>query len=496
MAFYLSGGHQETLNAAAEVLRAGGNAFDAAIAAYATSFVTEPAMSSAGGGGFAICAKNGQRVEALDFFCSTPDVKPPEAQINIQPVEINFGDEIETYYVDMGSIAIPGAVRGIFALHRRYGSMPIRELFHHAIQLGKCGVELNDFQHLDLNLLKSIFERSHYAKSVFFDDTEIKSIGEYIKIPELADFLELLAIEGEDLFYRGEVGQLLCNDALANGGVIDRASLEGYKATFTAPIASTFNKHRIYTMPNPSAGGALLVWLMNEQNGIDPKITFRSAEFMDTMSDILVRGRYLQNNPIELHRQMGLEMKAGDQRHGSTSHFNILDKDHNAISLTMTIGEGSGYFIPGTGIHMNNMLGEPGLLPDGINSWQPGTHLHSMMTPTIMTDEENLPVVLLGSGGSSRIPFMLAQVLQNFVADDCNLQQAIERPRIFFDDHQLQVENSKGIADSKAIACNHWSEDSLFFGGVHAIARDKKSGNFIAFGDKRRDGVEMNGDDS
>ena len=493
MAFYLSGGHRETLKAAADVLRSGGNAFDAAIAAYATSFVTEPAMSSAGGGGFALCSKNNEPLRAFDFFSSTPRQKPRDASINIQPVEVHFGEEKEIYYTDMGSIAIPGAVRGIFSIHRAYGSMPITELFHHAIQLAKNGVELNDFQHLDLNLLKNIFIRSAYAKSIFFDEKEnIKKVGSSISIPEMSDFLEVLALEGEDLFYRGEVGKQLIVDCKENGGLIDEVGLAAYKARICKPVATNYGSQTLHTMPYPSLGGQLLIWLTQQQQTKNWSDGFRSNQYMANMEELLTKARNLQNNPQTLFSLFNLEFPNGDNRRGSTSHFNILDKQQNAVSMTMTIGEGSGYFIPGTGIHMNNMLGEPGLLPNGINSWKPDTPMRSMMSPTIVTDAEGNPEILLGSGGAVRIPFMLAEVLQHVLGEGCELDKAIDRPRLFYDDEILQIEASSQDLDaySSNLKCNHWSEKSLFFGGVHGIYKQPNAAGFVAYGDRRRDGVE------
>lgn len=494
MGFYLSGGHIETLNAAAEVLKSGGNAFDAAIAAYVASFVAEPAMSSAGGGGFAICSQRNKNPIAIDFFSGTPVHKPADQNIQIKPVEVHFGDEIETYYAGVGTIAIPGAIRGVFLMHRNFGTMPLNELFHHAIKLARDGIEFNDFQNLDIHLLKNIFELSSIGREIFFDNNhKVKPVGSIIKIPELADFLEVLAIEGEDLFYRGEVGAQLVADCATHGGVIDMESLAGFQAKMVRALHGEYMDHHIYTMGHPSMGGPLLIYTMQEMAKKSWSDEFRSRTYFQQLADVLIEANKLQDNHTELFQILGLKYPAGDNRRGATSHFNVVDKDDNAVSLTMTIGEGCGYFIPGTGIHMNNMLGEPGLLPNGINSWTPASRMRSMMAPVIVTDQMKNPTLLLGSGGAVRIPYMLAQVMHHIFISDCHLQEAIDWPRLHFDGGVLHIEASDRFNKVADIPLHHWEDRSLYFGGVHAVWRESWKSSFEAYGDRRRDGVELIG---
>ena len=168
-----------------------------------------------------------------------------------------------------------------------------------------------------------------------------------------------------------------------------------------------------------------------------------------------------------------------------------MDAAGNAVTLTMTIGEGSGIYIPGTGIHMNNMLGEASLQPEGLHTWLPDSRLNSMMAPTIVQDVADEEVMLLGSGGASRIPFMLSQVIDNVYNHDMNLQQSIEAPRVHFEHDVFQVESSKypRIDLYNGHTIRHWNEMSLFFGGVHAIR--KHHDVLEAYGDRRRHGREI-----
>lgn len=487
--YYLSGGHQDTLKAAADILDAGGNAVDAAIAAFVASWVAEPAMASAGGGAFATIKMAGQRPRCFDFFCATPRIKKDITDVSIDPVDIDFGDAIERYYIGMGSIAIPGAVRGIFLLHRQFGSMPIRELLYPGSRLAKEGVVMNDFQHLDLNLLKDIFGKSDVGKDIYFHDGKIKPVGHSYGSSELADFIETLGIEGEDLFYRGEVARSIVEDSERMGGVIDQESLSSYKANEEMPLLTTAWGRTIATMGQPSLGGALLVYVLKSLDDSDPDHAFLSEDYMHWLADHLASGKRAHESPSQLIRQLGLNWPIGDSRQGSTSHFNVVDRHGNAVSLTMTIGEGSGYFVPGTGIHMNNMLGEPALLPDGIHSWLPGHRLHSLMAPTVVLDDAEQVDMVLGTGGAARIPFMLAQVLMHHYRDGQPLQAAIERPRLYHDGQVLQVEDALHWPAMTSMRTNRWPASSLFFGGVHALARN--GDRFDAVGDQRRDGVVL-----
>ena len=166
-----------------------------------------------------------------------------------------------------------------------------------------------------------------------------------------------------------------------------------------------------------------------------------------------------------------------------------MDAEGNAVALTFSIGEGSGVFIEGTDIHMNNMLGEPALLPSGIGSWVPNRRLASMMTPTILTDPTGLRF-LLGTGGAERIPVMLALVIHYLMDFDLELSQAIEAPRAYLSSEQLEVEPGfeRGHILSN-LPARYWDKNSLYFGGVHAISKDGLQ--VLAAADSRREGFAI-----
>ena len=184
-------------------------------------------------------------------------------------------------------------------------------------------------------------------------------------------------------------------------------------------------------------------------------------------------------------------LKKHTSKNGSTTHFNIVDKYGNAVSLTSTNGEGCGSYIENTQVQLNNMLGESALVPEGFHNWKPNTRLSSMMAPTLVLDNQKEFKATLGSGGAGRIPSMMMQVLHHLVDYNLPLEEAVMTPRIHLSGGQLNIENDgfEAIPDNKDI--DHelivFNQKSLFFGGVHAIVKEKET--LIGVADARREGV-------
>ncbi|MFN7118422.1 MAG: gamma-glutamyltransferase, partial [Saprospiraceae bacterium] len=167
MNFAIAAGHEQTAQAAAEILKSGGNAVDAAIAALLMTWVAEPCLSSAGGGGFALVRTANGDTKLFDFFCQTPKARRPMSEVDFFPVVVNFGDAQETFHVGKGATATPGAVAGVFTLHQQYGSLPMRELVQPAITAAKEGVQVKDFQRFSFQLLEPILRLSEHGQKRF-----------------------------------------------------------------------------------------------------------------------------------------------------------------------------------------------------------------------------------------------------------------------------------------------------------------------------------------
>jgi len=472
--YAISCGHQLTAQAAEQVLRAGGNTLDAVIAAFACSWVVEPCMSGPGGGGFAV-VKQGSQFFALDFFTQTPKQKKSTADIDFKSVRVDFGATTEVFHYGMGSIAVPGAIDGVFSLHKMGARLPMRELFEPAIRHASQGHGLSPFQRYDMELLQEIIKSSKQGRSLFFENNKLKDAGDEIRLPALADFLDYLGREGRNAFYEGEVAHRISEACLSNGGHLTLEDLENYSTSIGKANHYAKDGLSIYSSGLPSVGSKILNAIVHHSDfsiGQD-----REKSLMESMATV----HGMKSNWFE----PGWNIKEG-----GTSHISIIDSNGDAASLSMSLGEGSGYFVDGTDIHLNNMLGEAALLPGGWHSWTPNSRLKSMMTPVLALDPSHEMMIATGSGGASRIPFMISQVLMNLHSSEMNLHQSVEAPRVHWDGIHWQAEPGFKVPHMfTQQSWNHWPRKNLYFGGVHTATTS--NGAYDACGDDRREGATL-----
>lgn len=490
MSIAITAGHVATAQAAFDILKAGGNAADAAVAAFFASWVAEPCMSSAGGGVFAhyYSAEEGQ-AWLIDGFCQSPAEKRPAKELDFFPIDVDFGDAREAFQVGLGATAMPGAVAGAFELHRRFGSLPLRELAQPAIELAKAGVAVIPFQRQLFQLLAPILQLREEGQRLFFRNGALIGEGELLQMPQLADFLDYLVSEGPAAFYRGEVAAKIAADYQCQGGHLSRADFEGYQAEVRAPLALPFWGKKALVNPQPSIGGTALAFLLSSmpQNGALPG--HLSAQHALLWLNAQRQAWQFRNNPEKLRLALTLQLAT---RMGSTTHFSIKDKRGNAAALTATNGEGCGYFVANTDIQLNNMLGEAALVPGGFHSWEVGQRLPSMMAPTLLFDESNQLQGVLGSSGAGRIATAIGQVLYLLAGLGLSLEEAVAAPRTHFDGACFHLEPgfpSLLARELKDTPVKNWEGLSLFFGGVNAVYRFGKS--WSAAADRRREGVVM-----
>ncbi len=488
--YAIAAGHQKTLDVAENILLEGGNAFDAAIAGFMAAFITEPCMASAGGGAFALVGAKGKGVRMYDFFCQTPKHKAHAGQPEYLPITVDFGETQEVYYVGLGSVAVPGSIAGIFALHEHLGSMPFSILAEQAIELANKGVEVDAFQAIDLSLLRDIFKTSRRGEEIFYKDGRIARQGDRLHLEHLGDFLDSLAREGKDFFYRGEIAKRITKDMEARGGYLTMEDLSGYEVHVTDALQFSFHDMHVYTTGYPSLGGALMNIYLAHINPRDNRLlSFDHKVEAGILCDRLFKHPERISSALKKLNPDALEVFHDPISTRGTSHLSIIDAEDNAIGLTFTIGEGSGYFVPDTDIHLNNMLGEPALVPEGPHSWKEDVRLMSMMCPTLVRSHEAGRIVL-GSGGASRIPYMIAQVIEH-LSHGTNLKDAIREPRIHVEHNIIHIEPGlswlEGKHRWKGYDIQRWDNTSLFFGGVHAV---RTHGELMeAVGDFRRNGV-------
>ena len=503
-------GHPETGKAAELILTEGGNAFDAIIAAFMTSCVVEPVLASLGGGGFLLAHTDDQRDIIYDFFVQTPQVPLPKDELDFYPIHADFGTTTQEFHIGRASIATPGAVKGIFKIHQDLGSMPMSELVQPAIAAARDGVRVSSFQASILNIIApiltaSIESKRHYQSS--WHSSSLITSGELFRQSHVADFLEALARAGSDLFYKGEIAQSISKLCVHGGGQLTQQDLADYQVVLRKPVSMSYQQHRVLTNPAPSCGGTLIAFALSmlEHANIG-QYEFGSSRHLQLLAEAM---KLTNEARFEAHSSSSeeaalqhlldenllntyLEKIVGNVRSlRGTTHMSVMDSKGNVAGLTASNGEGCGHMIPDTGVMLNNMLGEEDLNSDGFYQWPVNRRMTSMMAPTLVISPQGKKISL-GSGGSNRLRTAILQVLVNIIDFDKSLHDAVNRPRIHFENELLSIEPGFD-ADALLPLCKQfknyklWQQQNLFFGGVHTVSGH--NGNFDGAGDRRRDGV-------
>ncbi|WP_041243929.1 gamma-glutamyltransferase family protein [Gloeobacter kilaueensis] len=493
----MAAGHPQTAAAGIEILRQGGNAFDAAIAALLAACVAEATLTSLGGAGFLLAHTATGESVLFDFFSQTPGERRSEREVHFYPVAVDFGDAVQEFHIGPGSMAVPGTVAGVFHIHGRLGRLPMAKVAAPAIELARRGLEIDPFQSFCRGILEPILLATPGARALFVPQGHLQKPGEPWAAPELADTLDWLVAEGPDVFYRGEIAHRLVADSERLGGHLTAKDLRTYRVIEREPLRWPYRDRSLLTNPAPSAGGTLICFALQLLSHFDiGTLRFGTAAHLELLTEVMRltdearRADFKRQDntflsPVVLDRY-GSRLR----RHwGSTTHISVLDAEGNAASVTSTNGEGSAYVIPGTGIMINNMLGEEDLHPEGFDQWPVGRRIASMMAPSIVL-RDGEPEIVLGSGGSKRIRTALLQVLANLIDFQMPLAQAIASPRIHWENHILHLEPDLQpplhLEDSSAVL---WREQNFYFGGVHTVRRTGQG--LEAEGDHRRSGTAL-----
>jgi gamma-glutamyltranspeptidase/glutathione hydrolase len=516
----IAAGHQATAQAGMEILNLGGNAFDGAIASMLTSCVAEPGLTSLGGGGFFLAHTAENRNILYDFFPQTPVNKKPMGDLNFYPVDVNFGGSIQEFHIGLGSMAVPGHIAGIFHIHAKLGKLPLRVVAEPAINYARNGVVINDFQNYLMGILAPIFLASEAGKKIYASATgKLFSQGTNLIMSDFANTLEYLVVEGARAFYQGDIGKKLIDDCQAEGGYLTADDLAHYQVIEREPLLINYRGNTFLTNPPPSAGGTLIAFALELLRKIDfTNITFGSAEHLHILADVMrltniarkagfdqniyqsqVIEQFLGEPNINYYQEMLVEqnnyLTGRVNKLGSTTHISVIDDQGNAASVTTSNGEGSGYIIPGTGIMINNMLGEEDLHPHGFHQWQTNVRISSMMSPTIVL-KNNQPEIVLGSGGSNRIRTAILQVISNIIDFKMSVSDAVNSPRVHWENNHFHIEPGFATSELDQLnlpadnQINFWQEKNMFFGGVNTVLENTE-GLISGAGDGRRDGVSL-----
>jgi gamma-glutamyltranspeptidase/glutathione hydrolase len=485
----VAAGHPQTAQAGVDALRAGGNAVDAAVAAMLTSWVAEPLLSGPGAGGYMLVAGAGEEPVLLDFFVAAPGFEGNGApRAPLVPVEVDFaGDARQIFHVGASSCGAYGNPAGIDAAMRRWGSLPLSELAAGPAALAREGIVLNEQQAEVVHLLEGILRSTPEAEALYLPGGPLLCEGEVFRCPELGETIERLGAEGSDPFYRGDIAEAVVAWVAGGGGVLTAEDLRCYEAIAREPLSVRYRGRDVLTNPPPSAGGVLLglsLQLLDQTPSPPPLALVVRAmeEAQSARTPAFVEGL---GEPQFAARLLGSRM-------GSTTHITVVDADGRACSVTCTNGEGSGVVVPGTGIQLNNIMGEADLNPLGFFHAPPGRRMPSMMSPTIVMEDDEVHLAL-GSSGSNRIRSALLQTIVGVVDHAMAAGEAVAAPRVHFEDDVIFAEPGAALDELRfdPYEVQHFRAPNMFFGGVQAVSRDPADGALCGAGDPRRGGVAV-----
>ena len=503
----IAAGHEVTAKAGADVLRAGGNAFDAALTAMFVSTVPEVVLSSVGGGGFLMTRRgpgNGGSDETTlyDFFVDTPRCMSDPDKIEFRAIDADFGPAIQQFHIGAGSTATPGVVPGAYAVHKDLCTMSMPDILAPAIKAAKEGVVVNDFHGYLFTIIKPILTASPAAARLFAPGGTLLRAGDIFRNEALGDTLEALGRQGPDLFRHGAVGQAIVGQSGTRGGHLTIEDLDGYEVIKRKPLFWRHGAAELALNPAPAQSGALIAYGL----GLLEEMALRRQGPLDLLDLVEVMtltnsaradhggrlGAQLEREIISGHLTSALGHKPA--RRGTTQ-ISVIDGDGNAASVTLSNGEGNGHMLGEHGFMLNNMLGEDDLNPQGFHLWPPGERLSTMMAPTIVTGADG-QLLALGSGGSNRIRTAVLQVLYYLIDKGHDLEEAVRHPRVHLErDGVLSFEDLFDEDMRKRLVghqekAHPWPEPNMFFGGVHSVER-LAGGQLKGAGDPRRGGVAI-----
>jgi gamma-glutamyltranspeptidase/glutathione hydrolase len=462
----VSSAHPEATVIGVEILKKGGNAFDAAIAVQFALSVCYPVAGNISGGGFALYRKADGELGALDFR----EKAPKEAH---RDMFLDKKGEVTENASLLGHLAIgvPGTVDGMVRLHEKYGKLPWEELIEPSILLANRGFALANWDANRLNIAKENFLKVNEKDFVFLKDS-LWMAGDSIKLPELANTLKIIQKNKRDGFYKGEIAQYLLDEIKRGKGIISQSDLDDYQAVWRKPITANYKGYTIITMPLPSSGGIVLLQMLKGTESYPLKTWGHSSpkhlhliaeltrrayadrasfygdpDFVQVPVDTLMSDNYLKHrfSDISLDKKTSSQdIKEGNVQlieSYETTHFSIVDAFGNAVAITTTLNGyfGSKVFVKKGGFFLNNEMddfsvkvGHPnqfGLVGNEANAIQPEKRMLSSMTPTIVEKDGKLKM-LLGSPGGSTIITGVYQVIVNVIDFDMTLLEAVNSPRM------------------------------------------------------------------
>jgi gamma-glutamyltranspeptidase/glutathione hydrolase len=527
-------GHPLASEAGAAMLRAGGNAVDAAVAAAFALAVVQPEGSGLGGGGFALVyvAKD-KKVYALDFREVGPAKATPEMYLRDGKPRTDLSQDGPL------SVAVPGAPRGYVELARRFGRKPLSQLIAPAEQFAWRGFQVNTHYAHGVQTRLDCLSADPEAQRIFtLQDDEggrrAPEPGERLVQRDLAKTLHEIALHGDAAFYKGRIAKSIVATVQAGGGLLTEKDLAAFKVRERAPLEGSYRNWRIVSMPPPSSGGAIVIALLDVLEREDPRAGgYRPERFLHAMIEaekrIFARREHMGDpdfNPgtEKIVRELvskdwagSVSARIGDkatpaqvveaqEEKPDTTHLSVIDEEGNAVAMTTTINGsfGSCVVAKGTGVVLNDEMDDFSVAPGvpnlfGVrggteNAPGPGKVPLSSMSPTLVFDPDGELRLAVGAAGGSMIPTVTAQVISHFIDDKMPVEKALAAPRIhnqLFPDEVLVEANGLEAATAAALTARghkvHFVDQVL--GAAQAVSFDPETGFCAAEGEPRIGGA-------
>ncbi len=503
----ISTGSPESTAAGQRVAELGGNAVDIAVAAALTATVSEILFCSLGGSAYVMIHEPGHPAELIDGGDAMPTVPPVDQR---DPngwftAKIAYGDGIEIQG-GHAAVGVPGALASLELAWQRYGSLPWAELVQPALELSRTTYPAGKTMATWLSVSgETLFSRQPASRVCFFPKgPEPVKEGDLFQIPDMPGTLELIATEGANAFYQGDLGRVFSDELTSHGGFVTREDLSNYRAEIRRPIVLHSGGFELALNPPPAVGGSALATLIRaaEHAPWPNDSPQRQVDLLTRAQRWLVGLRERERTSREFDPKFArelLEREDFDAAHTSlkspsTTHISIATADGALVAITMSMGYGSGITIPGTGIACNNSLGEPELNPGGYLTLSKGERMLSNMAPTVAWHPDGRTLAM-GSPGANRITSAVANTWCHHAFNGLSYTEAVEAPRLHVERirEQIRVQYEPGVEPSDlAEDCelSPFPEKHMYFGAVKLAGRNA-AGQLEAVVDSRRHGSAL-----
>ena len=471
-------------------------------AAACAAAVAESPLTGPGAGGFLLARNPAGEATLLDFFVTVPGLGPDGRSLDPDDLDsftVPFGGADQVFHIGPASVAVPGMIHGLVRAVERLGRLPLAEVFAPATRLARNGVEMTPETAYLHDILAAMLAHTQEAQEIFAPQGRVHHAGERFRMPDLADTFEEIVDAGSASLRTGALAQRMLEHLVTRGGLVTATDLTSYEVIEREPLIVRHGDVTLITNPPPSSGGLLIgAALATIPAGAPAGVEgfYRAVAAAGVAANALRDEMFAER----LHDPaFAAELLGGAARKPTgTTHASAIDAEGGMASLSSSCGSGGGVVVPGTGILLNNMLGEEDLNPGGFGRLAPGIRMSSMMAPSLIV-RDGTPVVALGSAGSNRLRSAILQTVVSLVDGGMELDAAVARPRIHPEGDGIDVEGGVPAAavaaleaDGHRLRC--WDGPSLFFGGVSAAGRGPSG--LSGAGDPRRGGAAFGVDAS